>query len=141
MTPVEFARSQIGKPWAHQARGPHFWDCAGLLTAAFAPYGIRDRTDYGPDPRNGELERAVAEQFGRPIAMAPMPMDQMRECDVVLLAFPSVVRHVGIVANYWGGGFSIIHTWAGGPRCVTETRLDEVWMKRAKVLHRLEAAL
>lgn len=133
MTPVEFARSQIGKPWAHQARGPDFWDCAGLLTAAFKPYGIRDRVDYSRDPRNGELERVVAEQFGPPI-----PLDQLRAQDVILLAFPTVVRHIGIVADYWAGGLSMIHTWAGGPRCVTETRLDDVWMKRIKVVHRLE---
>lgn len=133
MTPVDFARSQIGKPWKHQARGPDFWDCAGLLTAAFAPYGIRDRLDYSRNPRNGELERVVAEQFGLPISKA-----QMRAGDVALLAFPTVIRHAGIVADHWCGGLSIIHTWAGGPRCVTETRLDDAWMERIRIVHRLE---
>lgn len=135
MTPVEIARSQIGKPWEHQARGPDRWDCAGLVEFAFAAYGIRGRMDYARNPSDGELERMGVLLFGPPI-----PKDQMRAGDVVLLAFPRIVRHCGIVADHWAGGLSMIHTWAGGPRCVCETRIDEDWLARIKFVHRLEAA-
>jgi cell wall-associated NlpC family hydrolase len=135
MTPVDRARSQIGKRWEHQARGPHMWDCAGLVEYAFAAYGLKGRLDYDRNPRRGELERVTVDLLGPPI-----PKDQMRAGDVVLMAFPTVVRHAGILADYWAGGLSIIHTWAGGPRCVTETRMDDVWRKRIKFVHRLKAA-
>lgn len=132
MTPVEIARSWIGTPWEHQGRGPRSIDCIGLMVKCFP---VRDRTDYGRSPHDGKLEADVAEQFGPPI-----PMDQMRAGDLALLAFPRVIRHVGIIAGHWTGGLSIIHTWAGGPRCVCETRIDDDWLKRIKFVHRWGAA-
>jgi cell wall-associated NlpC family hydrolase len=137
MTPVERARSLLGKPWEHQTRGPHSYDCAGMVEYAFADYGIRGRVNYDRNPSGGELEAVGVELFGPPI-----PKDQMRAGDVVLMAFPTVVRHVGIIANHplWPGVLTVIHTWAGGPRCVTETAIDAAWLKRIKFVHRLEAA-
>lgn len=130
MTPVEIARSYIGTPWRHQARGPDALDCIGLLAACFP---VADRTDYGRDPRAQQLEAAVRQQFGPPI-----DLDEMAENDVILMRFPRVVRHVGIVANHWKGGLSIIHTWARGPKMVCETRIDDQWMRRIALVHRWE---
>lgn len=126
MTPVDIARSYLGTPWRHQARGPSYLDCIGLLVAC---YPVQDRTDYDRNPRGGQLEKCVSDQFGAPVK-------DMRTGDVVLMAFPNVIRHVGILADYWLGGFSIIHTWAGGPRRVCETQMDDQWLRRIKRLHR-----
>lgn len=127
MTPVEIARSRLGTPWRHQGRGREL-DCIGLLVACFP---VSDRTNYDRDPRNGQLEQCVREQFGTPI-----PKSEMRSGDVVLMAFPHVIRHVGILADHWLGGLSIIHTWAGGPRRVCETRMDDQWGNRIRLVHR-----
>ena len=126
MTPVEIARSWIGTPWHHQGRGPVALDCIGLLVKCFP---VEDRFDYDRNPRAGTLESEVERQFGAPVS-------DMRAGDVVLLAFPRVIRHVGIVADYYRGGLSLIHTWNGGPRCVTEMPLDDQWRARIKRVHR-----
>lgn len=128
MNPVENARSRIGTPWRHQGRGRDGMDCIGLLVACFP---VADRADYDRNPRGGKLEAAVRESFGPPI-----PKAEMRAGDVVLMAFPSVIRHVGIVADHWTGDLSVIHTWSGGPRKVCETRLDEQWLARIRLVHR-----
>lgn len=133
MTPVEIARAHVARrtPWQHQARGPKALDCIGLLVDCFREYGIDDRSNYDRNPRRGQLEASVREQFGPSI-----PKETMREGDVVLMKFGSQIRHVGILANHPRGGLSVIHTWAGGPRCVCETRLDEQWMRRIALVHR-----
>lgn len=128
MTPVEIARSYIGTPWRHQARGSKSLDCIGLLTVCFP---VEDRADYDRNPRAGQLEACVRQQFGEPI-----PKDQMRAGDVVLMAFPKVIRHVGLLADYWKGGLSILHTWAGGPHGVCETRINHKWHSRIVIVHR-----
>lgn len=137
MTPVEIARAHVARrtPWRHQARGPDWLDCIGLVRDCFAQYGLQDRRNYDRNPRGGQLESEFREQFGFPI-----PKGEMREEDVVLMAFPNVIRHVGIVANHWLGGLSLIHTWAGGPRCVCETPIDAQWLRRIKIVHRWETS-
>lgn len=134
MTPVEIARRHVARRtrWEHQARGPASLDCIGLLVEAYAAYGIKDRTDYDRNPRDGKLERQIAEQFGPSVRK-----EDMRPGDVVCLAFPKVVRHVGIIGDYPGGHLSLIHT-SGSTQCVTEHRLDSRWLKRIKSVHRPE---
>jgi cell wall-associated NlpC family hydrolase len=130
MTPVEIARTQLDKPWQHQARGPFFWDCIGLTVLAYAAWGIKDFTDYDREPRDGQLERKVADQFGPPVP------NGMRENDLVLIGAPRVIRHVGIIANRRGGGFNLIHT-SGSTQCVTEHIIDKTWLRLIKRVHRL----
>lgn len=134
MSPVEIAMQHVARrtPWMHQARGPQALDCIGLLVVCFAAYGIQDRTDYDQKPRHGQLEKCVAEQFGPSI-----PKSEMRVGDVVCLAFPRVIKHVGILVESMHGGLSLVHTWNGGPRCVCETRVDDQWLKRIKFVHRM----
>lgn len=129
MTPVEIARTYLGTRWVHQGRARHGLDCVGLLIKAFEPMGVLDRTDYGRDPYDGQLERYVAEQMGPPI-----PKDQMQPGDVVLMAFPRAVRHAGLVTDY-PDGLGLIHTYATLKR-VTEHRLCERWYGRIRYVHR-----
>ncbi len=129
MTPVEIARTYLGVKWVHQGRARHGLDCVGLLVMAFGDVGGRDRTDYGRDPVDGQLEAAIAEQFGPPI-----PMTQMQPGDVVCMAFPKIVRHVGIVTDH-RDGLGLIHTNAHLGR-VVEHALDAPWRKRIRFVHR-----
>jgi hypothetical protein len=129
MTPVEIARTYLGTKWAHQGRARHGLDCVGLVVKAFEQYGIRDVTDYGRDPHDGLLERRIAEQFGPPI-----PKSQMLPGDVVCMAFPRVVRHVGIISDH-PYGLGLIHTYSSLKR-VTEHALDAQWLDRIRYVHR-----
>lgn len=129
MTPVEIARSYLGTRWVHQGRARHGLDCVGLLVKAF---DLRDVADYGRDPHDDRLEGRLCEQFGPPV-----PMSTMRPGDVVAIAFPRVVRHVGIVGDH-PDGLSLIHTDSSLKR-VTEHRLDDRWLKRIRFVHRIGA--
>lgn len=131
MTPVEIARTYLGTRWVHQGRARHGLDCIGLLIKAFP--GIRDVRDYGRDPHDGLLEKHVAEQFGPPV-----PKSSLRPGDIVLMAFPRAVRHVGIVGDH-PDGLSLIHTDRSVGR-VTEHRLDARWLDRVRFVHRMEAS-
>lgn len=135
MTPLEIARWHVARktPWQHQGRGPHVLDCIGLVKDCFAAYGLRDWLDYGTQPLNGLLESRAREVLGSPLAKP-----DMRPADIVLIALPKVIRHVGIVGDY-PGGLSLIHT-SGSTKFVTEHRIDEKWMRRIRIVHRIEGA-
>lgn len=139
MTPVEIARSYLGTKWVHQGRARHGLDCVGLLIKAFAAYGIRDVTDYSRDPSGGLLERHVREQFGSPVATGTRgrPADRalLHPGDVVLMAFPHVVRHVGIVGDHPSSGLSLIHTSSDAKRVVEHALADEV-LRQVRFVHR-----
>lgn len=129
MTPVEIARSYLGTKWVHQGRARHGMDCVGLLVLAF---GLSDVADYGRDPHDNRLEGRLRAQFGPPV-----PKETMRPGDVVAMAFPRVVRHVGIVGDH-PDGLSLIHADSMLKR-VTEHRLDGPWLKRIRFVYRPEA--
>lgn len=133
MTPLEIARWHVARKtrWEHQARGDQL-DCIGLLVAAF-PW-LQDCTDYARDPSDNRLERHLEAQFGLPIDPAGMAPG-----DVVALAMPTVVRHVGILGDYPLGGLSLIHT-SGTTKHVTEHRLDQRWARRIRFVYRMEVA-
>lgn len=135
MTPLEIARWHVARktPWRHQARGPDWLDCLGLVQVSFAAYGLRDWLDYGTQPVGGLLEARAREVLGPPVAMA-----DMRPGDIVLIALPTFIRHAGIVGDY-PDGLSLIHT-SGSTKFVTEHRIDEKWMRRIRIVHRIEGA-
>lgn len=146
MTPVEIARTFLpgserpdGTPWAHQGRSRNGMDCIGLLVSAFSGYGISDISNYSQNPHDGVLERNVSAQFGPPVAVGRLlhgvSESVLRVSDIVVMAFPRVVRHVGIVGDH-PDGLSLIHTDAMLKR-VTEHRLDIHWLRRIRFVHRV----
>lgn len=148
MTPVEIARTFLpsperpnGTPWRHQGRSRDGMDCLGLARFCYAAYGILDKTNYSQDPRDGDLENGVVERFGPPVAIGRklngVSDSVLRVNDLVVMAFPRVVRHVGIIGDH-PDGFSLIHTDAMVKR-VTEHRLDIHWLRRIRFVHRLES--
>lgn len=131
----EAARQYLGVRFRHQGRNPATGiDCVGLLVLSAAACGLsglaeHDLTGYARDPHGGLLESRLRAAFGEPVP-------NMRPGDVVAMAFPHVVRHVGIVGAYPHGGLSLIHTYSN-ERQVIEHRLDERWLRLIRSAYRV----
>ncbi|WP_399553190.1 C40 family peptidase [Streptomyces sp. gCLA4] len=79
---IDFARSQVGKPYILGANGPDAWDCSSLVQAAYRAAGVSiDRTTYTQIDDGQDV-----------------PMDQLQPGDLV---FYNDLSHVGL---YAGGG-------------------------------------
>ena len=83
---VDFALSQIGKPYVYGGVGPDGYDCSGLVMTSFAKAGI-------------SLPRVVGPQMA---ALTPVSMDDLQPGDVVAFGDMS---HDGI---YIGNG-QVVH--------------------------------
>lgn len=134
----EAARTYLGIPWLHQGRNPRVGvDCIGLLALAVSHVGrsdllTHDLLGYARDPHDGLLEQGLIAAFGAPVAT-------MQAGDIVAIAFPRVVRHVGVLGEYPEGGLSLIHTWNRTAGRVVEMRLDDKWADRIRSVYRLGA--
>lgn len=122
--------------YCHQARGPFAFDCLGILVRAFADDGVQlpDRIDYervpqGAGPGKGQLSRELRAVFGPPVT------DDLREGDIVSLAWGTLPHHVGLVANHPQGGLSLIHCSAS-IMLVCEQRIDEAMIRMVREVFR-----
>jgi peptidoglycan DL-endopeptidase CwlO len=84
---VNFACSQIGKPYVWGAAGPNSYDCSGLMLRAWAQVGVSL-------PHNAARQRAVTKQISRA---------ELRPGDLVF--YYSDLHHVGM---YVGDGW-VVH--------------------------------
>lgn len=137
MTPVEIARSYLGTKWVHQGRTSKGMDCVGLMRVAFPGLPWKEWNDYGRNPVDGLLEKRARLLFGPPI-----PPRDMRPGDAVLMAFPTAVRHCGLIGDH-PKGLSLIHTYQGVGKhggFVVEHRLDKRWLERIRFVHRIGAS-
>ena len=102
---LAFARSQVGKPYVHNADGPDSYDCSGFTMRAYAKAGIRL-------PHSSGGQAAMARRISR---------SQARPGDLVVGD-----GHVGI---YAGGGMMYD---AGNPRVDVSYRAvyDGLWIER-----------
>lgn len=123
---VAAARGWIGVRWKHQGRSRAGVDCIGLAVCVRADLGL-DHLDAAGYGRTAEDERMLdfCRQHMRPVAMA-----QIQPGDVLVMA-QADQRHMAIVADYPGGGLSLVHAYAG-VRSVVEMRLDAVWRARIR---------
>lgn len=93
-TAVNFACSQIGKPYVWNAAGPSSYDCSGLTMAAWAHAGVSLTHYTGAQWKEGTA----------------VPASQARPGDLVF--FYSDLRHVGL---YVGNGM-VVHAPSSGDR-------------------------
>lgn len=118
---ADAARQLIGKPFRHQARGPDYYDCAGVCMYAFRVglgVVVPDRKGYPRFPgKRNLLQLWIEELFGAPVT-GP------RAGDVALMKFRRLPHHVAIVGNHPDGGLSLIHTTHITGK-VVEQRMDE----------------
>lgn len=117
---VAEVRTQIGTPWVHQGR---LWgsalDCAGLIICAARRLGLVsadfDVNGYSRAP-DGSMVPLLDKFCDR--------IDAPEIGCVVCMTVQQQPQHVGIVANYVHGGFSLVHaTSAAKPPRVVEHRL------------------
>jgi len=125
---VATAREWLGTRWQHQARLKGVaCDCAGLVVGVARELGIKevdfDVNGYQRIPNGNELKEHCRAH------MAPVPLENMQPGDVVLMRFAGEPQHLAIVADYVGGGLSIVHAYALS-RKVVEARLDDIWHAR-----------
>ncbi len=82
---LQYAESQIGKPYLWAGAGPNAYDCSGLTMWAFAHVGIA-------------LPHSAAAQYG---FGTHIPISQLEPGDLVFFDDGGYIGHVGI---YYGGG-------------------------------------
>lgn len=119
-------RSRMGVRWRHMGRAGCGYghqtglDCVGLLVFGALAVGrtVADPDHYERNP-DGTLEARITEHLGQ-------PADSLGPGHIVLLRLPRLPRHVGYVTQ----AMTLIHSYAGGDRCVIETSLDEGWRNR-----------
>jgi cell wall-associated NlpC family hydrolase len=125
----EAARRYLGVPWKHQARGPAFYDCIGLVIQAGKdcgrPWVGMDATNYDRNPHHGVLESYVCS------AVEPGPLEPGA---IVTIAFARITRHLAIVGEQ-NGYLTLIHSDAIFGR-VVEHRLDSKWQRRITGVYR-----
>jgi hypothetical protein len=118
---ADSARQFIGKPFRHRGRGPRYYDCAGLVWAAYKALGVTlpDFLLYGREPYKDGLLSHVQAALGGPICGTP------QDGDVVLIRYAVNPHHVAIVGTRAYGAveaLTLIHA-EGGIGRVIEQRL------------------
>lgn len=116
---VACARTQIGVPWVHQGRR---WgealDCAGLIICVARGLGMVpadfDVTGYTRTP-DGSMLPTLQEH------LTPIPALELGA--VLCVATDRDPQHLGIVADYVHGGFSLVHATNAGRCMVVESRI------------------
>ncbi|MGI8491937.1 MAG: NlpC/P60 family protein, partial [Acidimicrobiales bacterium] len=87
-TVVTFAEAQIGEPYQWGGSGPAYWDCSGLVQAAYHQVGL-------------DMEHNAAAQLAETSAAA-VPLSSLEPGDLVFFGSSApTVHHVGI---YVGAG-------------------------------------
>lgn len=125
---VALARETLGTSYQHQGRVNGLaLDCAGVPVHVAQRLGLSlaDYTRYGRLPVPGEMRAALDAHLQR------VAKEALQPADVVWIRFQQEPQHLGIVADYPHGGFSLIHAYNGaGLARVIEHRLDPTWLSR-----------
>ncbi len=88
---LDWARTQLGKPYVWGAAGPNGYDCSGLTQTAFARAGI-------------SLPRTTKAQYA---ATSRVPVDQLRAGDLIFYSTNNAASGIYHVAIYAGDGMRL----------------------------------
>lgn len=129
---VTAARTMIGTPWIHQGRLPGVaLDCAGLVICSARTLGLLpdgwDIADYGRNPDGTLVDHCDAHM---------QPIGELELGAVIVVAIQRDPQHLGIVADYLHGGWSIVHASSTAGR-VIETRLMWARNQQLRGIYRL----
>src|SRR5690606_34666530 len=115
----------IGTKWRHRGRQPWAVDCVGLVVLSLQAAGlqIEDDIHYGREPWKASLQKRLRERFGDPI-----PEQEWKAGDIAVFKAPQRgPSHIGFLADYKYGGFSLVHSHAQH-NCI-ENALDARWRR------------
>lgn len=104
---ADSARQFIGKPFRHRGRGPRYYDCAGLVVAAYKALGVTlpDFLLYGREPANDGLVSRVQAALGDPVS-------GQQDGDVVVIRYNMEPHHVAVIGSRMYGSaeaLTLIH--------------------------------
>lgn len=139
---LEEARALINTPFKHQGRTGVGLDCLGLFIYICKSLNIRsnktgellhqlDSCNYSTSPNTSKLIIELDKQ------LYIKNINDISFGDIALFSFNNNPQHLGILGNYYLGGFSLIHSYSGVGR-VTEHVLDNKWFKRLYKVYSLE---
>lgn len=126
---VTAARQYLGVPFRHRGRTARGLDCVGLGWRAYADLGVvlPDLRQYGREPRDERLLKAIKAALGEPVGFGPTA--ELQPGDVPLFDYNDEPHHVGIVGWLAYGALSLIHADSIVGE-VVEHRLDDAWCAR-----------
>lgn len=156
-TPTEIvnaARSWIGTPYVHQARGPKGpeggVDCVGLLIGVSVELGLihpdYDPTGYSWETDGSQLREELS-RWAEVVAFTDEPkgldfwLDALRPGDIAVFKVTGLPQHTAFVSeiDYGASGTfpGLIHAY-NPARKVIEHNLDDRWLRRMIELWRLK---
>ncbi len=107
---ISEARSWIGTPYVHQHRAKrHGVDCIGLVIGVCRELGVVapdfDVNGYARKP-DGQTFLSRCSEY-----MDPVVPEDAKPGHMLVLSFRREPQHMGILADYLYGGFSLIHAY------------------------------
>lgn len=107
---ITVARTWIGTNYEHQHRVKgHAVDCVGLVIGVARELGLVAKDfDVEPYPRKPDGKTLLA-QCAR--FMTPVPDEDVKPGHILVLEYRRDPQHMGILADYLHGGFSLIHAY------------------------------
>lgn len=123
---VEQARQYRGVRWVHQGRSVDGLDCLGLVQVSASALGLTDfdTRDYSPQATDEAMFEHCSAHL---VAVRSLALAQAG--DLPVMRFGPHARHIGILADYPGGGFSLIHAFSRAPHKVVEHLFNDAWLR------------
>jgi cell wall-associated NlpC family hydrolase len=133
------ARSYLQTPFHHMGRRKGVGvDCIGLVHGVAETLDVQPRGDLAWYPKFPDGE-TLTREFDK--YMERVPIEQLQPGDVLVFVMPrrrsrstnrarALVQHAGIIADYFAGGLSVIHTWLS-VGMVVEHVYDQKWRRRS----------
>lgn len=137
---IACARQFSGVRFMHQGRSAAGLDCLGLLILTARTLGLRfgdDAVDTLDIPTYGARPDVLLLKQKLDTHLNPIPLDTVREADVVVLKVDGLPQHLALITDYpMQGELGMIHAYAPA-RQVVEHRYDTQWRRQSYLAYRL----
>lgn len=113
---VDYAKTQLGKPYVSTGTTPAGFDCSGFTSYVLGAYKV-------------ELPRRSADQYAQSIKLKE---NKVQKGDLVFFDNGNGINHVGIIVSEQGQPPVMIHASTSKGIIVTDIKSSEYWNKRVK---------
>lgn len=131
---VREARSWKETPFHHQGRMKGVGvDCVGVVIKVAQDLGLTtfDADGYGTIPNGRHLRQGCTDN------MDPIPTDEIRPGDVLLMRWERFPQHLAVVTEGHGvRGLGVVHSYSQIGKCI-EHGLSQDWLDRVVQAYRL----